>query len=86
MNANFWSAACDAPVECGEFMTLSSNCVLYYVLRESGVRGQLTEGNVELHERKGILVYDRYGTPNEYISGEHLSSWSVVRDGVPVPG
>ena len=67
-------------------MTLSSTCVLYYALRESGVRGYLTEGRVELHERDGLIVYDRFGTLNEYLSGARLRSWSVIRDGVPVPG
>jgi len=67
-------------------MTLSSNCILYYALRESGVRGHLTEGKVSLHERDGLIVYDRFGTLNEYLSGERLRSWTVIRDGVPVPG
>lgn len=67
-------------------MTLSNSCILYYVLRESGVRGYLTEGKVALHGSQGIMVYDRYGALNEYISGEHLRSWCVMRDGVPVPG
>ena len=67
-------------------MTLSSTCILFYTLLDSGVRGHLTEGRVALHERKGLVVYDRYGALNEYASGEYLRSWSVVRDGVPVPG
>jgi len=67
-------------------MTLSSTCILFYTLRESGVRGHLTEGRVALHERDGLIVYDRFGTLNEYLSGERLRSWSLIRDGVPVPG
>jgi hypothetical protein len=34
-------------------MTLSRNCILLYVLRQSGVRGHMTEGKVELHECEG---------------------------------
>lgn len=67
-------------------MILSSNCILFYVLRESGVQGRLTEGKVALDERDGVIVYDRFGTQNEYISGDRLRSWSVIRNGVPVPG
>ncbi|HEX4134491.1 MAG TPA: hypothetical protein VHY84_07780 [Bryobacteraceae bacterium] len=67
-------------------MTLSNNCSLFYVLRESGVRGHATEGKVELHERDGLIVYDRFGMRNEYLSVERLRSWSVIRDGIPVPG
>ncbi|HTA42663.1 MAG TPA: hypothetical protein VK789_09460 [Bryobacteraceae bacterium] len=67
-------------------MTLSSDCILYYALSESGVRGRATEGKVELHERDGLIVYDRFGMRNEYLSGERLRSWSVIRDGIPVPG
>lgn len=66
-------------------MTLSTNCILYYALRESGVQGHLTEGKAELHERDGLIVYDRFGTMNEYLSSR-LRSWTVIRDGVPVPG
>jgi hypothetical protein len=67
-------------------MTLSSNCILFYVLSWSGVQGRVTEGKVELHQRDGLVVYDRFGTRNEYLSGERLRSWSVIRDGTPVPG
>jgi hypothetical protein len=67
-------------------MTLSSNCILFYALSLSGVRGHVTEGKVELHERDGLIVYDRFGTRNEYLSGERLRSWSIIRDGVPVRG
>jgi hypothetical protein len=67
-------------------MTLSSNCILYYARRESGVRGRATEGRVMLDERNGLMIYDRFGTLNEYLSGERLRSWTVIRDGVPVPG
>jgi hypothetical protein len=51
-------------------MTLSSNCILFYVLRQSGVRGHATEGKVELHERDGLILYDRFGIRNEYFSGK----------------
>lgn len=67
-------------------MTLSSNCILFFVLCQSGVGGHITEGKVELHERDGLIVYDRFGIRIEYFSGERLRSWSVVRNGVPVPG
>ena len=67
-------------------MTLSSNCILFYVLRESGVGGHLTEGKLALHERDGLVVYDKFGTLNEYISRDRLRSWSVICDGVPVLG
>ncbi len=67
-------------------MTLSSNCILVYVLRGSGVRGRATEGRVVLDEREGLRVYDKFGMLNEYLSGERLRSWSLIHDGVPVPG
>ena len=67
-------------------MTLSSNCVLFYILSSSGVRGHINEGKVELHERDGLVVYDRFGALIEYLSRERLRSWSVIRDGIPVPG
>ena len=66
-------------------MTLSNTCILYYALRGSGVRGRLTEGKAELDERDGLIVYDRFGVVNEYLR-ERLRSWTVIRDGVPVPG
>ncbi len=53
-------------------MTLSTGCILFYVLCQSGVRGRLTEGEVARDERGGLMVYDRYGALNEYVSGEHL--------------
>ncbi len=66
-------------------MILSSSCILFYAL-ESGVRGRLMEGRVAFHECHGLVVYDRFGTLNEYLSGDKLRSWSVIRDGVAVPG
>ena len=66
-------------------MVLSCGCVLLYVLH-SGVRGRVTSGKAELDEREGVIVYDRFGTLNEYISGDRLRSWTVIRDGTPVPG
>jgi hypothetical protein len=68
-----------------EFMVLSCDCVLLYVLH-SGVRGRVTSGKAELDEREGVIVYDRFGTLNEYISGDRLRSWTVIRGGTPVPG
>lgn len=67
-------------------INLSDNCALYYVLRESGVGGHVTSGRAELHEPEGVVVFDVYGRRNEYISGERLRSWSVIRGGVLVPG
>jgi hypothetical protein len=46
----------------------------------------MTEGKVELHECDGLIVYDRFGMRIEHFSGERLRSWSVIRDGIPVPG
>lgn len=67
-------------------MTLSTNCILHFVLNESGVRGRLTEGKVVLDERDGLIVYDRFGSLIEYLSGERLRSWTVIRDRISVPG
>ena len=36
-------------------MTLSSDWILFYVLRQSGVGGRITEGKVELHECDGLI-------------------------------
>lgn len=66
-------------------MTLSNNGILFYALCESIVRRRAREGKVELHERDGVIVYDRFGMRNEYLSGERLRNWSVIRNGVPVP-
>ncbi len=48
--------------------------------------GALAEGKVVFDEREGLIVYDRFGALNEYLSGERLRSWTVMRDGVPIPG
>jgi hypothetical protein len=64
---------------------LSSDCVLVYVLRHSGVAGRLTSGKIELEEGKGLMVYDSFGVLNEYVSGDRLRSWSVFDRGIPIP-
>jgi len=63
-------------------MTLSNECVLVYVLRNSGVTGRLTSGKIEFHPGDGLRVYDSFGTLNEYISGARLRSWTVLRNGL----
>jgi hypothetical protein len=65
-------------------MVLSDDCVLLYVL-QNGVRGRVTSGRAELDELQGVIVYDRFGTLNEYISGDRLRSWTVIRNGISVP-
>jgi len=41
-------------------MTLSTECVLYYVLRQSDVVGHLISGTIE-HAQEGLCVYDVLG-------------------------
>ena len=65
-------------------MTLSTDCVLRYVLLSSGVVGHLVSGRVE-HEAEGLMIYDTLGRLNEYISGSNLRSWCVIRAGVALP-
>jgi hypothetical protein len=65
-------------------MTLSDDCVLFFVLRQSGVVGHLTSGRVE-QEGEGLAVYDYFGNLNEYISGTRMRSWCVVRARRHVP-
>ena len=65
-------------------MTLSVDCVLVFVLRESGVSGHLTSGHIERAEGEGLRVYDEFGTPIEYFSGPKLRSWRVFRKGAPL--
>jgi hypothetical protein len=55
-------------------------------MRQGGIRGRVTKGKAELHARGGLIVYDGFGMRNEYLSGEGLRSWSVICDGIPVPG
>ncbi len=61
-------------------MTLSTDCILCYILRESGVFGRLTSGRIE-RQGEGLSVYDPFGNVNEYVSGSRLRSWSVFRAG-----
>jgi len=58
-------------------VTLSDDCVLFYVLRRSGCVGCLKEGRIERQGRGALNVYDRYGTRNDYLSGTQLRSWSL---------
>lgn len=66
-------------------MVLSWNCILVYVLRDSGVRGHLTSGRIEFEAGKGLTVYGNSGLLNEYISGVKLRSWRVFCQGKPLP-
>lgn len=69
------------PVQSKVLMVLSWNCVLVYVLRETGVRGRLTSGRIELEASKGLRVYSSGGSLNEYISGARLRSCRVFLPG-----
>jgi hypothetical protein len=69
-----------------EGIVLSDEVVLVYVLRDSGVRGQLMSGRVE---RVGprLAVFDRYGVAFEYLSGDRLRSWCIFKaDGTALEG
>ena len=65
-------------------LILSTDCILVFVLRESGVRGQLTSGRIERREDETLSVYNDSGVMNEYISGARMRSWAVFRRGVPL--
>ena len=60
-------------------MVLWCDCVLLRALH-IGVLGSVTSGKAELDGSEGVIVYDRFGTPNEYISGNRLRNWTVFRD------
>ena len=66
-------------------MVLSWNCVLVYILRDTGIRGRVTSGRLEFEAGKGLSVYDNCGPLNEYISGARLRSWRVFYHGTPLP-
>ncbi len=65
-------------------MILSTDYVLSYVLRDSGVLGRLTSGRIE-KENDGLRVYNTFGEVNEYVSGFKLRSWRVCRAGIAIP-
>ena len=68
-------------------MKLSRNCVLIFVLRQSGCVGRLASGRIERLEAGGLNVYDASGALNEYLSGSNLRSWCVFGpDGSPIAG
>ena len=68
-------------------MNLSFDCVLAYVLGDSGCAGRLLEWRVERHPASGLSVYDAGGTLIEYISGSRMRSWCLFGDrGAPIPG
>jgi hypothetical protein len=66
-------------------MIPSWNCVLVYVLRDSGVRGRLTSGRIEFEAGKGVSIYGNSGLLNAYISGVRLRSWKVFCQGTALP-
>ena len=68
-------------------LRLSSDLILVYVLRRSGLVGRLSSGRVQ--RNGGLIVFDRYGRRIEYLSlpGENVRSWSVITPGgAPVDG
>ena len=67
-----------------ERLSLSLDCILVYVLRESGVRGHLTSGRIERRQDQTLSVYDDSGVPIEYISGDRMRSWRVFQGGTPL--
>ena len=69
-------------------MTLSQTAVLVFVLRRTGVLGELRSGRIERDASIGLAVYNgSTGEINGYISGSNLRSWCVLGiDGKPMPG
>jgi hypothetical protein len=67
-------------------MVLSCDCVLLSTCSLAASAAASTSGKAERDERERVIVYDRFGTLNEYISGDRLRSWTVIRDGTPAPG
>jgi hypothetical protein len=68
-------------------MVLSERAVLLYILAESGVRGHLTSGRIELDPFGELDVFDAQGDRFEYLSGSRLRSWCVVGlEGNPMDG
>ena len=68
-------------------LCLSSNLILVYVLRHSGLVGRLDSGRVR--RNGGLTVFDRYGRNIEYLSAAagNVRSWSVLTpDGTSVDG
>ena len=66
-------------------MVLSSDCVVVFVLRDSGVRGSLASGRIEPLPDMTLNIYNSHGVLNEYISGARLRSWRVFSHGTPLP-
>jgi hypothetical protein len=60
-------------------LNLSEETYLVYVLRESGCHGRLTAGRIERIGTDQLNIYDQYGTLFEYLSGNALRTWSVIK-------
>jgi hypothetical protein len=70
-----------------ESVVLSDEVVLYYVLRDSGILGRLTSGQIVRRGPDSLAVFDHLGTELEYFSGERLRSWCVFGpDGTALNG
>jgi hypothetical protein len=69
-------------------MPLSLTTVLVFVMRHSGVVGELSSGRIERNSDAGLNVFTGpMGQLNDYISGTNLRSWCVLGvDGKPMPG
>jgi hypothetical protein len=66
-------------------IALSDEAILVYVLRDSGLRGQLMAGRVERTESGQLSVFDGFGSPFAYLSGGRIRSWCIFgRDGTPM--
>ena len=64
-------------------IALSFGCVFVYILRQSDVLGRLTSGSIQWNGARPT-VFDSYGYPIPYSSGDRLKSWAIFRDGVLV--
>jgi hypothetical protein len=68
----------------GSRITLSADCVLIFILCESGVSGHMTSGFIERGDDERLRVYDELGEPIEYVSGRKLRSWRIFQKGAPL--
>jgi hypothetical protein len=69
-------------------MPPSLTSVLVFVMRHSGVVGELRSGRIERNSDAGLNVFTGpIGELNDYILGTNLRSWCVLGiDGKPLPG
>ncbi len=61
-----------------DYLTLSHESTLIFILRNSGCSGALYAGRIERRGDSELQVYDSGGEIIEYISRERMRSWCII--------